>query len=355
MCGRRCPVSDEADLLSLVVAALEALGVPYMVGGSVALAVWAQPRLTHDLDLVVDLPTERVAEFCRYFSADRFFIDPAAMRVAFAGRNSPSLGMYSFTDMETGLKVDLFPLRRNDPAQQAAIRRRVGLLTETPGLYESLSAEANLRFFARLYGVAEADLRPALERYLRRFDLWERRADRVGGFSKGMKQKVALIRALLHRPSVVFLDEPTAGLDPESAQVVHESIREMQSEGRTIFLCTHNLDEAERLCDRVAIFRRHIIRMGSPTELRRSLFARQMEVIVADPTQAARLVAVARTVPGCTDAQADGPGRLVVSLPDPDAQAPALVTALVGAGAAIRRVAEVEHSLESAYLELIQG
>jgi len=236
-----------------------------------------------------------------------------------------------------------------------AIRRRVGLLTETPGLYESLSAEANLRFFARLYGVAEADLRPALERYLRRFDLWERRADRVGGFSKGMKQKVALIRALLHRPSVVFLDEPTAGLDPESAQVVHESIREMQSEGRTIFLCTHNLDEAERLCDRVAIFRRHIIRMGSPTELRRSLFARQMEVIVADPTQAARLVAVARTVPGCTDAQADGPGRLVVSLPDPDAQAPALVTALVGAGAAIRRVAEVEHSLESAYLELIQG
>jgi len=120
-------VSDEADLLSLVVAALEALGVPYMVGGSVALAVWAQPRLTHDLDLVVDLPTERVAEFCRYFSADRFFIDPAAMRVAFAGRNSPSLGMYSFTDMETGLKVDLFPLRRNDPAQQAAISRRVDM------------------------------------------------------------------------------------------------------------------------------------------------------------------------------------------------------------------------------------
>ncbi len=239
-------------------------------------------------------------------------------------------------------------------ADDDAIRRRVGLLTETPGLYESLSAEANLRFFARLYGVAEADLGPALERYLRRFDLWERRADRVGSFSKGMKQKVALIRALLHHPAVVFLDEPTAGLDPESAQVVHEFIREMQSEGRTIFLCTHNLAEAERLCDRVAIFRRHIIRMGSPTELRRSLFARQMEVIVADPAQAEQLAVVARSVPGCTDAQAAGPGRLVVALPDPDAQTPALVTALVGAGAAIRRVAEVEHSLESAYLELIQ-
>jgi hypothetical protein len=118
-------VSDEADLLGQVVAALEAMGVPYMVGGSVALAVWAQPRLTHDLDLVVDLPTERVDEFCRYFPADRFFIDPAAMRAAFAGRNRPSRGMYSFIDMQTGLKVDLFPLRRNDPAQRAAIGRRV--------------------------------------------------------------------------------------------------------------------------------------------------------------------------------------------------------------------------------------
>ncbi len=235
-----------------------------------------------------------------------------------------------------------------------AIRRRVGLLTESPGLYESLSAEANLRFFGRLYGLSDATLSTALERYLRRFDLWERRADRVGGFSKGMKQKVALIRALLHRPAVVFLDEPTAGLDPESAQVVHEFIREIQSEGRTIFLCTHNLDEAERLCDRVAIFRRRIIRLGSPTELRRSLFARQMEVIVADPTQVAHLATVAGAVPGCIEARADGPGRLIVGLPDPDAQTPALVAALVGAGAAIRRVAEVEHSLESAYLELIQ-
>lgn len=119
--------ADEADQLGQVVAALEATGVPYMIGGSVALAVWAQPRLTHDLDFVVDLPTDRVEEFCRYFPADRFFIDPGAMRAAFAGRNSPSLGMYSFIDMQTGLKVDLFPLRRNDPAQQAAFGRRVDM------------------------------------------------------------------------------------------------------------------------------------------------------------------------------------------------------------------------------------
>lgn len=236
----------------------------------------------------------------------------------------------------------------------ATIRRRVGLLTESPGLYETLSAEDNLRFFARMYGVPDSESGPAIESYLRRFDLWDRRADRVGGFSKGMKQKVALVRALLHRPSVVFLDEPTSGLDPESANVMHQFIREIQAEGRTIFLCTHNLDEASRLCDRVAIFRQHIIRLGSPTELRRSLYARQVEVVLAGEVSAAQLVAVAQAAPGVTAAHADSPTRLVVDLPELEAHTPALVTALVGAGAGICRVAEVEHSLESAYLELIK-
>ncbi|MDQ2806408.1 MAG: hypothetical protein M3Z04_05745 [Chloroflexota bacterium] len=120
-------MSDEADLLAQVVAALETMDIPYMIGGSMALAVWAQPRMTHDIDIVVDLPGERVAEFCRYFPADRFFLDPGAMRAAFGGRNTPSLGMYSFVDMHTGLKVDLFPLRRNDPAQQTALARRVAV------------------------------------------------------------------------------------------------------------------------------------------------------------------------------------------------------------------------------------
>lgn len=235
------------------------------------------------------------------------------------------------------------------------IRARVGLLTETPGLYEHLSPRQNLAFFARLYGTPASEAIPQIEFYLRRLDLWDRRDDRVGGFSKGMKQKVALARALVHRPAVVFLDEPTSGLDPESARTVHEFIAEISGAGRTIFLCTHNLDEAERLCDRVAIFRRHIIRMGSPTELRRTLYGRQTEVWVAHPADSPHLLDVARALPICVRATGgEGPpDRLIVELQDQDTQVPALVSALVGAGAQIRRVAEVEHSLERAYFDLI--
>lgn len=238
-------------------------------------------------------------------------------------------------------------------ADDTAIRRAVGLLTETPGLYDLLTAHENLRYFGRLYSLTAAEADAQIAHYLRRLDLWDRRDDRVAGFSKGMKQKLALTRALLHRPAVVFLDEPTAGLDPESAQVVHNFIDEMRREGRTIFLCTHNLAEAERLCDRVAIFRRHILRLGSPDELRRQLYGRQVEIVFAGA--GGDWGAVARTLPVVAAVEETPPGRLVVTLRDIDTQIPALVTALAGAGAAITRVAEVEHSLERAYLDLIRA
>ncbi len=117
-------MSDEADLIRYVVGVLEGLQVPYVIGGSVALSVWAVPRMTHDLDLVIDLPAEQIGAFCAQFPTDRYALDPAALRAAFRQRERASLGMYSFTDMETGLKVDLFPLRPGDPAQQAAMGRR---------------------------------------------------------------------------------------------------------------------------------------------------------------------------------------------------------------------------------------
>ena len=228
-------------------------------------------------------------------------------------------------------------------------------------------ADRNARPLRSAHRAAKPDLlRPALRRarcgppgiefYLRRLDLWERRDDRVAGFSKGMKQKVALTRALLHRPGVVFLDEPTAGLDPESARVVHEFIDEIRGEGRTIFLCTHNLDEAQRLCDRVAIFRRRIIRMGSPTELRRSLYGRQVEVRLADRRRSPSRCSRRRAgLPICTvDARSrrrrpagDHACRTWTRRCRPWSRRS------VGAGAQISRVAEVEHSLQSAYFDLI--
>jgi hypothetical protein len=116
---------DFADLIGQVVRALDTMQVPYVIGGSVALTAWATPRTTHDLDLVVDLPASRVPEFCAHFGPDRYFIDADAMLASFGQWDQSSLGMYSFTDMDSGIKVDLFPLRPGDPTQQEAISRRV--------------------------------------------------------------------------------------------------------------------------------------------------------------------------------------------------------------------------------------
>ena len=152
-----------------------------------------------------------------------------------------------------------------DVAQDAeAVRRRVGILTETPGLYEKLSATANLDFFGRLYGLDAVARAERIERYLRTFTLWERRDEPVGTFSKGMKQKLAIARALLHEPAVIFLDEPTAALDPESAWIVRDAIESLRRSGTTIVLATHNLAEADRLCDRVAFVRGGLLRVDSP-------------------------------------------------------------------------------------------
>ncbi|TME25957.1 MAG: ABC transporter ATP-binding protein, partial [Chloroflexi bacterium] len=129
------------------------------------------------------------------------------------------------------------------------IRASVGILTEQPGLYERQSAWENLVFFATLYGLSPAEARSQAERYLRLMSLWERRAEAVATFSRGMKQKMAIARAALHEPRVLFLDEPTTGLDPDAAKTVREFIVQLRGEGRTVFLCTHNLDEADRLCD----------------------------------------------------------------------------------------------------------
>ena len=165
--------------------------------------------------------------------------------------------------------------------QPEEVRGRVGILTETPGLYEKLSATANLDFFGRLYGLDAATRAERIERYLRLFSLWERRDDVAGNFSKGMKQKLAIARALLHEPAVVFLDEPTAALDPEAAYIVREAIEALRRSGRTIVLATHNLDEADRLCDRVAFVRGGLLRIDSPAGLRGSLGGHGVEIALA--------------------------------------------------------------------------
>src|SRR3954452_23711352 len=231
------------------------------------------------------------------------------------------------------------------------VRARVGILTETPGLYDKLTATANLDFFGRLYGLDAVTRATRIERYLRLFSLWERRDDVAGTFSKGMKQKLAIARALLHDPSVVFLDEPTAALDPEVAFVVREAIETLRKAGRTIVLATHNLDEADRLCDRIAFVRGGLLRVDSPAKLRGALGARGLTVRLATAPGPETQAAV-RGVAGVTATDVTG-GGLRVSAQAPEAIAPDVVRALVAAGAGIVEV-RVEHtSLEQIYFDVM--
>lgn len=234
--------------------------------------------------------------------------------------------------------------------QDAQIRRTVGVLTETPGLYDNLSAEYNLNIFANLYEVKDA--RGQVEKYLRMLGLWDRRFEPTATFSKGMKQKLAIARALLHEPPILFLDEPTAALDPESARLVRDFIAELRREGRTIFLCTHNLDEADRLCDRVGVFKTRLLVVDAPEQLRRQVFGRK--VVFHLRSLGPELVSQVAALPFVEEAQVIDQ-RLIVTLDDPETRNPELVRFLVEAGADIQFVGELRHSLEDVYLRLVKN
>jgi ABC-2 type transport system ATP-binding protein len=243
--------------------------------------------------------------------------------------------------------VDGFDVRE----QPDEVRARVGILTETPGLYDRLSATSNLDFYARLYGLDEASRGERIEHYLRLFALWDRRDDAAGTFSKGMKQKLAIARALIHDPSVVFLDEPTAALDPEAAFIVREAIETLRGAGRTIVLATHNLDEADRLCDRIAFVRGGLLRVDTPAALRGGLGADGLSVRLRGPASADQLAAV-RSVAGVLEADVvDGAVR--VSGDDPESLAPNVVRALVATDADNVELRGERPTLERVYFDVM--
>jgi len=225
----------------------------------------------------------------------------------------------------------------------------IGLLTETPGFYHNLSARYNLEFYARFYN--NLDIGHQVEKYLKTMGLWERREDKVGTFSKGMKQRLALARALLHEPKVLFLDEPTAGLDPEVAKEVRELIRRLSEEGRTIFLSTHNLSEAELLCHRIAVVRTQLLALDTAENLRQRLFRRQ--VVVRLESLPSTIVEIVGKLPFVEQLKQDE-NRLLVELKDPESNRPELVRCIVEARGKILEVSEERHSLEEVYLTLVQ-
>jgi len=230
----------------------------------------------------------------------------------------------------------------------SAIRGRISIMPESPGLYLRLTVMENLQCFAGLYELD--DVRGRIERALRAVNLLDRAGDPCGSLSKGLRQRVGLARALLNDPAVLFLDEPTSGLDPVATREVHELIASLRERGVTIFLTTHRLEEAERLCDRVAILNTTLRLIGRPDELRQRLFTRSLDVRIRAPLEdpAAIFAAVCDI-----ERWEQTPSGYTLSVSDPEIAAPQVARALVGAGADILSIAESRHSLEDVYLELI--
>jgi ABC-2 type transport system ATP-binding protein len=232
------------------------------------------------------------------------------------------------------------------------IRAITGILTEAPGLHDKLTARANLGYYGRLYGLRGTALRRAVDRYLGVVGLSDEADRRVGGFSKGMRQKVAIARALLHEPDVIYLDEPTSALDPSAAKTVRDFVATLRDAGRSILVCTHNLDEAERLCDRIGIMRGTLLQVDTPAGLRRRNGTASVRVELVGARRPASFLDLLADLPFVEAARADD-GAIVVEVRDPRGDNPDLVQALVDAGARIVGVREEAATLEQVYLDLV--
>jgi ABC-2 type transport system ATP-binding protein len=237
------------------------------------------------------------------------------------------------------------------------VRQSVGILTENPSLYERLTAYENMNFFAEAYGVEDANQRQErIKELLEFFNLWDRRNDKVGTFSKGMKQKLAIVRATVHRPPVLFLDEPTAGLDPQSAKEIRDLMAQLSiHEKRTILLCTHHLEDAEKLCRRVMIMNKgRCVIIGTPDELREKISPQPiiqigLKYIDSKIVNAVRKIELAKEVNVNSDE-----ALLMINVADARSDTPEIVSSVIKSGGQILSVNIFRPSLEEAYLKLIK-
>jgi ABC-2 type transport system ATP-binding protein len=240
----------------------------------------------------------------------------------------------------------------NKEPDATRIREIVGLLPESPGLYESLSAYKNLDFYAQLYGVGKDQREKRIEELLRMLELWDRRDEPVATYSKGMKQKIAIARAFAHNPQVVFLDEPTAGLDPQAAFTVREFLSKLSEEGRTIFVNSHHLDEVEKLCDRIAVMNRSVLAVGAPRDLAKNYWGQTTKIELRELKEG--FVGAIKALPFAANVRTEG-STILVDLDDPLSENPVIVEALIRQGAKIEYVSELRRTLEDVYLKLIGG
>ncbi|MDA4128167.1 MAG: ABC transporter ATP-binding protein [Thaumarchaeota archaeon] len=230
------------------------------------------------------------------------------------------------------------------------IRKLIGFVPDSVGLYDELSAYDNLDFYGKLYDCTEAQRKENIERFLKLLGLWEKKDVAAGTFSKGMKQKLAVARSLIHDPKVLFMDEPTANLDPESAKTVRDFILDLKKEKRTIFLNTHNLDEAQRICDRIGILNTKLMAIGTPAELEGSTRGRKT-VVQLEQVNDAILAALKKLPLG--NMTVDG-NKLTIDVTNPEKENATIVDAITRAGGRIQSVTVVGSSLEDAYLKLVR-
>jgi ABC-2 type transport system ATP-binding protein len=253
---------------------------------------------------------------------------------------SKTSGSAHIDDLDVGKQSDAYQ-----------IRKMIGLLPESVGMYDDLSAYKNLNFYGKLYGCAESQRAERIERFLRLLGLWDKRDMPVGTFSKGMRQKVGIARALIHDPKMVFLDEPTANLDPESSRTIREFILELKRDGKTVFLNTHNLDEAQKVCDRVGILKGRLLAAGRIDDLRSSLFPIKTVIqleLLSEPV----IAAVKRLGPKSFGASGN---ELIVEVSDTVKENPEIVKAIVAAGGRIVYVNDLSPTLEDVYLRLVMN
>jgi len=237
-----------------------------------------------------------------------------------------------------------------DDADSLKIRRIIGLVPDNAGLYEDLTAYENLDFYGKLYNCPETQGRGNIERFLEMLGLWEKKDVAAGAFSKGMKQKLAIARALIHEPEVLFLDEPTVNLDPESSKTVRDFLLELKKEKKTIFLNTHNLDEAQRICDRIGILSTKLMAIGTPEDLERSVTGRktviQLEVVNDTVLSALKKLSIGKIT--------SENNKLTIDTVNPEKENPAIVRAIVEAGGNVQSVSVLGSTLEDAYLKFLK-
>lgn len=230
------------------------------------------------------------------------------------------------------------------------IRKMIGLVPDNVGLYEELSAYRNLDFYGKLYDCPETQRKENIQRFLTMLGLWEKRDVSAGSFSKGMKQKLAIARALIHDPHLLFMDEPTANLDPESAKTVRDFILDLKKEKRTIFLNTHNLDEAQRICDKIAILNTRLMAIGSPGELEHSVSGKKTMIQLE---QVSDSILTALKILSLGNISQDG-NTLKIDVTNPEKENIAISDAIFRAGGHIQSISVIGSSLEDAYLKLVR-